>query len=293
MLGPVKRLVLKIPAAAFLFHLASCPAFPQHFISARAGSIQLALGEVFLDGSPLKLKEGQFYQMENGQILSTGKGHAEVLLAPNACLRLGADASLRMRRNELTDIRMELSRGSALVEISKKLKTDPIRIYVADSVMEVKKDGLYRLDEKSPRLRVYSGDAYAVKGDKRVQIKKKKTVALDGEFEPEEFDVTNTDTLHRWAAQRSFALYSKNLFYTKPVDPRSLAWRSRPDGIYSSLYHMTVRATEDWRRYWAGLWGMLRERAQETSRYMLSDPDSLLTPAERRIVPLPPENQQQ
>ena len=85
----------------------------QQTIGANAGVVQYAVGEVFMDGTPLQFPPGSSLQMGNGQLLSTRRGYVELLLAPQAYLRLGEDASLRMRNNELDDIQLDLNRGSA------------------------------------------------------------------------------------------------------------------------------------------------------------------------------------
>ncbi|MBN2318872.1 MAG: hypothetical protein JXR49_07335 [Acidobacteria bacterium] len=278
------RLFAKFTGIVVFFFSAPVSVFPQQVISAKAGNIQWIQGEVFLNRTSLLLKDGQYLQMDDGQVLTTGKGYAEMLLAPDAYLRLGESASLRMRQNSLADILLELKRGSALVEILKKLKTDPIRVHVSDSVVEIKKEGLYRLDAESRMLRVYCGDARVVKGGKKVRVKNSRVVSLDGELEPDKFNVKDVDALHLWAAQRSFALSARDLFFTKPVNPRQLTWRSRPDGIYNPHYHVTVAANEDWNRYWLGVLGVFTKWAQKTRRRMNSDPGSIFSGHEIQVV---------
>ena len=285
---PILSQAAKFPAIAVLIFLFSVSAHPQQLISAKAGMVRFLVGEVYIDGTALRLQDGQYFQLENGQVLSTGEGYAELLLAPDACLRLGKNASLTVRQNELADIRLELDRGSAIIEILKKLDTDPIQVHISESIVEIKKEGLYRLDAESRMLRVYGGDAHAIKGEKNIRVKSGRKVVLSGEPGPEKFDAHVADTLHRWAAQRSFALFAKSLFFTKPVYPSALTWKSRPKGLYNSYYRVTVAANEDWNRYWLGVWSVFRRRAEEIVRRMRTDPESILTPEQKRLV-IPPE----
>ena len=247
---PMTHLIIKLPIIVCFFLSASASAVSQHSISAKAGNIQWIKGEVFLGGTALPLRDGHYFQMENNQVLNTRKGYAELLLAPNAFLRLGENSSLRMLQNRLSDIQLELSQGSVLIEILEKLKTDPIQVHFLNSVVKIKKEGLYRLDAGSRKLRVYGGDAETIKGKKKVRVKNGRMFTLDGELKPEKFNADASDALHRWAAQRSFVLFAKNLFSTKPLHPRGLTWRSRPEGIYNPYYRVTLEANEDWNRYW-------------------------------------------
>ena len=105
---PIPRLVAKFFAMIAFFLLVSVSAFPQQSISAKAGSIQFIQGEVFLNKNPILIEGGDYIQMKNDQILTTGKGYAELLLTPYSYLRLGKNASLRVRQNDLTRIQLEL-----------------------------------------------------------------------------------------------------------------------------------------------------------------------------------------
>jgi len=283
---PIQGLIAKFLGATALFSLLSVPAISQQFISAKAGSIQFVRGEVFLNGTSLLLPQGRTIQMENDQVLATGRGYAELLLAPDACLRLGKNASLRMRQTTLEDIQLELNQGSAMIEILKKLKTDPIRVHIFQTVIEIKKDGLYRIDTEPFMLRTYGGEALAIREGRKVRVKKGRMTALHGELNPEKFDTNDADALHMWAAGRSFAMFAKKLFLTKPLTDRQLRWRSRPEGISHDYYRVPVAANEDWNRYWMGVWGLFRRRAEQAARSRRADPGPLPVPPP--IIAYPP-----
>ena len=196
--------------------------------------------------------DAQCIQMENGQVLRTEGGYAELLLAPDTWLRLGENASLRMRENNLHKIQIELHRGSALIEILMELKTNPIRMYVSKSVVELKKDGLYRIDAEPPALRIYGGDAIAGNDRKKRKIKNSRMFYLDGERDSLKFDVYITDDLHQWSARRSYTLHLKNLLLLKPLrqsDAWYWSWKAKPEGLYNAFYRLTVPYNEDWYRY--------------------------------------------
>jgi hypothetical protein len=187
----------------------------QRWIGAKAGVIECIQGEVFLDGTPILLRDNSYIQMENGQILSTKKGYAELILTSEVRLRLGEDASLQMQQNRITGIQMDLNQGSALVEILSTIKTDPIKIHISKSEIEIKKTGLYRLDSVPGQLRIYAGQALAKNEGKNIQIKSIRMVRLDGQFALAEFDPNKADALHRWSARRSFLLFAADAYDLK------------------------------------------------------------------------------
>lgn len=77
----------------------------QHAVSARAGMINVAEGDVFLsdDRSPAPLpvdpRPSELISMKEGQTLRTGEGRAEILLTPGAFLRLGESSAVRLLSN--------------------------------------------------------------------------------------------------------------------------------------------------------------------------------------------------
>ncbi len=55
--------------------------------------------------------------MEKGQTLATEDARAEVLLTPGVFLRLGSHSSFKMVSNLLSDTRLEVLSGTAIVEV--------------------------------------------------------------------------------------------------------------------------------------------------------------------------------
>jgi len=182
----------------------------QYVVSAKAGVIQFSAGEVFLDEKPVRLSKGDYEQMENGQILRTGRGFAELLLGTNVYLRLGTHSLLRMYQNRLIDTQLALDQGSAMVEVVEKAKESQIRIAFGAGLVEIKKKGLYRLDAGNREIRVYGGEARVAKRDRKEKIKKGKMACLEDGLKTSKFDADAIDPLHQWAALRSFVLFVDN-----------------------------------------------------------------------------------
>ncbi len=203
-------------------------AFAQHLVSAKAGMIQYIEGDVLLDDKLLRLSYGDSVQMENGQSLRTRRGRAEMLITTDIYLRLGKHGLLRMELNRLDDTQFALEQGSALIEVVKRRAKNQIHIRFAGGLVELKKNGLYRLDAGSRQLRVYGGEARVAKGGKEAKVKSGKKAHLDTNLELSQFDVNTADSLHRWAAIRSYILFiSSPSNRTQEHWPElSLGWRT-------------------------------------------------------------------
>jgi hypothetical protein len=67
---------------------------------------------------------------------------------------------------ELTDTRISIQTGSAVVTVKQLPKLDRVEIHIGSAVVAMKSDGVYRfdfdrLDRSPPWLRVFSGQAEA------------------------------------------------------------------------------------------------------------------------------------
>ena len=185
-------------------------AHPQPVVSARAGLLDLTIGEVYRDSDIVHATANQFVSLNDGQVLRTGTGRVEMLLAPAVFLRLGAHASLRMRASSLSDTRVELEHGTALVEVVETVKSGRIRLICGDTQTELHASGLYRFDSDTGELRVFGGEARVTAEEKEVAAGRSRTVKLDRSLSLSTFKRNGGDALHRWAAYRSFRLFISN-----------------------------------------------------------------------------------
>jgi hypothetical protein len=101
--------------ASALLALTPTPGLAQYVVSAKSGLVNLAEGQVKLDGKTLESSLTHYPDVKEGSVLSTEDGRAEVLLTPGVTLRLGDHASLKMITNRLIDTRVELLGGKAVV----------------------------------------------------------------------------------------------------------------------------------------------------------------------------------
>jgi hypothetical protein len=92
------------------------PADGQSVISTRSGIVHFCEGAVYLGDQPLESHPGKFSSVPEGAELRTGEGRAEVLLTPDVFVRIGDRTTIRMVANKLSDTRVELLGGSAVVD---------------------------------------------------------------------------------------------------------------------------------------------------------------------------------
>ncbi len=93
------------------------PLEAQKIVSARAGLITYLQEPAFLDGKRVVLKTARYPQMRDGETLSTGRGWAELLLSPGVVLRLADRSQVRLDDGRLSDTRVTIQQGEALIEV--------------------------------------------------------------------------------------------------------------------------------------------------------------------------------
>jgi len=182
----------------------------QNVISAKSGLIHLAEGDVTLQGQKVKPKNGEFPIVAQGETLATGDARAEVLLNPGVFLRLGENSSFKMVSNHLTDTRVEILTGSAIVEVDELLKGNSVMLLYHDAKITPLKHGLYRLDAAQNRFRVFEGEAQVIQGDQTAQVKGGHQIEFGAVFLAGKFNRKVGDTLDTWAAARSQRIAQAN-----------------------------------------------------------------------------------
>lgn len=195
------------------------PAIGQSVISTHSGIVYYFDGSVYLDNQPLESHIGKFPSVPEGAVLRTEQGHAEVLLTPGVFLRMGENSAVRMLSNDLTNTRVELQAGSAMVDSS----TDPtsgtsVTLVFRDWRIQSAEAGTYRVDSDPPRLWVLKGDADVVTGQKRtVSVAEGMDLPLTAALRPEESSAQPTDTLSEWAKGRGDSIATDDTI-TQKID---------------------------------------------------------------------------
>ncbi len=181
----------------------SSAAWAQSVISAHSGTIHYVEGRVLLNGKEIDPKIGEFPNMQNGQELRTAEGRAEVLLTPGAFLRVGEDSALRMASNRLSDTRLELAAGKAVLEVVELLPGNSVSVVVNGHSVSLLKTGVVELTATPPAIRVYQGEAIVASDGSRTTVKRGKQATLEAVVTTAKLEEKDTDDLYRWSARRS------------------------------------------------------------------------------------------
>src|SRR6476646_5130709 len=114
------------------------PLSAQRVVSARAGLLTYLQGSAFIDGKPVVLKTARCRQLKDGETLSTdpGRSRVEILLAPGIVLRLAENSQVRMDHTELSNTRVTLLQGEALIEVVQLAEDNRVQIAVGESTTE-------------------------------------------------------------------------------------------------------------------------------------------------------------
>ena len=110
------------------FTLLCIRASAQSVISTHSGLVHFFEGAISIDGRAVPPINGRFPEVPEGALLHTNEGNAEILLGPEIFLWLGRNSAIRMLRNSLADIRVELLEGSAIVQSAQLLPDNAVTL---------------------------------------------------------------------------------------------------------------------------------------------------------------------
>jgi hypothetical protein len=161
-------------------------------------------GTVKLDGELLSSKSVGSAEVGTGQVLETERGKAEMLLTPGVFLRLGDSSAVRLDSPGLTDTRVAILRGEAMVEVTELYKENHLQVADAGANTMLEKKGLYAFEANPGSVSVYDGEAKVTDGDRHLTAKKgKEVVFTNGALQISKFDRNVHDDLYNWSNVRS------------------------------------------------------------------------------------------
>jgi hypothetical protein len=210
---PVAGLVL----GTWAMGLAAGSACAQYVISAHAGVVQYVEGRAYLNDQVVEPKFGQFPDIKENQEFRTEEGRAEILLTPGVFLRLGENSSIRMLSTRLTDTKVEVLSGSAMIECNDVPKDNSIQAIYKGNAMRFEKQGLYRIDTQPARLRVYEGEAVVTDSSGQLTLRGGKETNLAGALLAESFDRKDQDALYSWSDRRAAYVAQANVVSASAV----------------------------------------------------------------------------
>jgi hypothetical protein len=195
---------------------------------ARPGTINYTEGDVTVGGEPVAAKSLGQMELTPGRVLETGRGKAEMLLTPGVFLRLGDNSAVRMVSPSLTDTRVELVPGRALLDVDLLEKQNRLEVRDAGANVRVAKKGIYEFNANAPRVAVYDGKLVAQVDDREIEVKKGKELPLTptpgAELKPQKFDKNETDDLMAWSKLRSEYLAQANASSVQTVVVNNPSW---------------------------------------------------------------------
>ena len=245
----IRAVVLLISAFCFIPN-----ARAQSIVSARSGLVNFAEGVVLVDGQSVAQKRGTFARLNDGSILMTESGRAEILLTPDTYLRVGENSSVRLISGRLSDTRVEVLAGSAILDSAKSQSGDFVTIVFQNSTIRILKPGTCRIDAEPPQLRVYEGQAeFTRDGESPVTVAASQLLPLDGAPIVRRFTDGSDGLLDLWSAERRSLISSKMVINAQLAEPLLDAGGG---GFDPSLGYMPY-ATTPWVGPWLGIdnWG--------------------------------------
>ncbi len=177
--------------------------YAQDVLSAKSGLVHYIEGDVAVAGKPVADKPGVFAEVKKDENLETGLGRAEVLLTPGVFLRVGEQSSIRMDNASLSDTRVEILSGRAMVESDTPMKGNAVTILYKDYSTAFLKHGLYEFQTSPAQVKVYSGEVQVTAAGQTVTVHEGHTLMFTAALAQERFDSKDGDSLYRWSKTRS------------------------------------------------------------------------------------------
>lgn len=215
--------------------LLTLPLQAQSVISTHSGIVYFFEGSVYLGDQMLQPHPGKFSSVPPGAELRTAEGRAEVLLTPGVFVRIGARSAIRMVANELSDTRVELLAGSALVDSAELNSGTSVTLIYKNWSVRFLKQGVYRIDTDPPRLSILQGQAQVSAGtDKDVTVGRGMNLPFASVLVPQPSTDWPRDALSAWAEGRQQSISADDAIAANIQDPASL--NASDSGLDSFTY---------------------------------------------------------
>ena len=176
---------------------------------AQPGTVNYIEGQVNLDGQSITQKAIGSAVVDPGHVLQTANGKVEMLLTPGVFFRLGPNSAVKMISPSLSDTRVELVQGQAMMEVADFQKENHIQVTLGGSETTVKARGIYEFSTNSAMARVYDGKIEVLMGNSTRGVGKGDQLALDNKnpkLKAQDFDLKQTEAsndLYNWSKLRA------------------------------------------------------------------------------------------
>ena len=197
------------------FVLAAMLSVPAWAVSAALpGTLNYVEGQASIADQSLSAQSIGSVNLQPGEAIATGKGHAEVLLTPGVFLRVGQNSTAQIVSSSLTNTEAQIDRGQALVEVADIHNDNLLRIASDGATTQLLKKGLYGFDADNGQVRVFKGEALVQDGDQNIKVKSGHELALnaEGALRAQKFDEASYEQsdLYRFSNLRSQYLAEAN-----------------------------------------------------------------------------------
>ncbi|HEU0120780.1 MAG TPA: hypothetical protein VFQ91_09665, partial [Bryobacteraceae bacterium] len=118
--------------------------------------------------------------------------------------------TVKMISTRLSDARLELTRGVALVEVADVAKDNAVTMLVKDAAVSFTKMGLIRIEAETG-IRAYKGEVQVIAGDTPQILKEGREMQFANGNLIAKFDAKQGDPLYRWANRRAEYLAMANI----------------------------------------------------------------------------------
>ncbi len=199
--------------------------------STHSGLLYFFEGSVFIGEERIQQKFGRFQEIGEGSVLRTELGRAEILLSPGVFLRVDENSALRMVSNNLSDTRIELLRGSAILEASHEAANPPDTLIYKTWQVRVPQDSVVRIEAEPAQLRVLSGSAEVSSEDAagNVTVHRGDVLPFASVLVADHATTPASDDFNVWAMNRSSVVSEDNniavgiIDNPDQIDPAGLA----------------------------------------------------------------------
>jgi len=221
------------------------------------GTLNYVEGEVSVQGQKQSPKSVGSTYLESNQVLDTRNGNAEMLLTPGIYLRIGHNSAVRMISPGLADTQVQLTKGSAMLEVDELFKENNVSVVVDGATTRIEKQGLYDFNANHPSVKVLDGKALTSQGDQTVKLKKGHEALLAEA--PEESQIANLksqkfnkdeveeDPLYRWSKLRSEYATNSNVEEANALSADGGWWGA---GWYWDPFWMDFAFMPGWDMMW-------------------------------------------
>jgi hypothetical protein len=196
-------------------------------IPAHPGMLNYVEGQAQINHRVVTSRNVGAADVPEGQVIETGAGKAEILLTPGVFLRLGDNTAVRMDSAGLTDTRVAILNGKAMVEADNLQKGNHIRILDGEAVSTLEKNGIYSFTANPGVVSVYDGKLDVNQNDRNVELGKGHQVFLQAALQSTKFDrkaAEENDPLYQWSKVRSQYVAEANVHQASAFVVNNAGW---------------------------------------------------------------------